>query len=154
MEYIEGDDLEQRLTHTDRQGRQIPGRACAEDEVIRWGIALCKVLEYLASLSPSPVVHHDIKPANIILDKNSGEVRLVDFGTAKARLQQQAGGAVGMQQSSLYGTTGYAAPEQYRRTSEPRSDVYALAATLYHLATDDDPGVHPFTFQSSSGLGS
>ena len=41
---------------------------------------------------------------------------------------------------------GYAPPEQYQGQSEPRSDVYALASTLYHLATDDDPRGHPFTF--------
>ena len=49
-------------------------------------------------------------------------------------------------QSSIYGTEGYAPPEQYNGKSQPRSDVYALAATLYHLMTDDDPRDHPFDF--------
>lgn len=148
MEYIEGRDLQHGLTSYDETtGQPIPGSAYAADEVVRWGVQLCQVLDYLANRQPRPVVHHDIKPANLLLDHTSGAtVRLVDFGTAKARLLQQPGGKVGLQQSSLYGTQGYAPPEQYRGESEPRSDVYALAATLYHLATDDDPGLHPFTF--------
>lgn len=136
MEYIEGDNLQERL---ERSGPQ------KSEEIARYGVQLCEILEYLASLTP-PVVHHDIKPANIIIDKNTGTVRLVDFGTAKARLTVQPGGKVGLQESSIYGTAGYAPPEQYQGQSTPKSDVYALAATMYHLLTDDDPGDHPFSF--------
>ncbi len=155
MEYIEGRDLEQQLTRTDEQsGKTIRGSAYPQQEVIRWGIALCKVLEYLASRTPHAVVHHDIKPANLLLDRNSNEIRLVDFGTARARLLvQTGGGSVGLQKSSIYGTQGYAPPEQYRGESEPRSDVYGLAATLYHLATNDDPTNHPFTFPRLKQMG-
>jgi len=123
MQFVDGDNLEQRLA---REGPQKP------EDVARWGVQVCKVLEYLARVKPNPVVHHDIKPANLILDKNSGEIRLVNFGTAKARLTLQPGGRVGLQKSSIYGTVGYAPPEQYQARSEPRSDVYALAATMYH----------------------
>ncbi len=137
MEYIEGENLQERLEKSGRQSSR---------DVKKWGIALCHILEYLASLKP-PVVHHDIKPANIILDKSTGEVRLVDFGTAKARLLRQPGGKVGIHQSSVYGTAGYAPPEQYGKgQTDPRSDVHALGATLYHLLTGDDPGDHPFQF--------
>jgi WD40 repeat protein/serine/threonine protein kinase len=153
MEYIEGHDLLQRLTHAhDVTSWTIPGRPYAREDVLRWGVALCRVLEYLASRRPDPVVHHDIKPANLLLDSNSGDIRLVDFGTARARLLAQAG-RVGLAQSSIYGTQGYAAPEQYSGRSEARSDVYALAATLYHLATDDDPRNHPFEFPRLNELG-
>lgn len=152
MEYIEGRDLEQQLTHTGADGSMIAGKAYPHEDVIRWGIALCRVLEYLASRKPHPVVHHDIKPANILLDVN-GDIRLVDFGTAKARLLRQVGGGVGLQKSSIYGTQGYAPVEQYKGKSEPRSDVYALASTLYHLATDDDPRSHPFSFPQLKQLG-
>jgi len=150
MEYVEGSDLEQRLTRSDDQGRRIAGQPYPVDDVLRYGIQVCKVLEYLAGL-PRPVVHQDIKPANLIVDR-SGEVRLVDFGTAKARLAVQPGGKVGLQKSSVYGTVGYAPPEQYSGQSQPRSDVYALAATLYHLLTDDDPRQHPFQFPRLTGL--
>lgn len=50
-----------------------------------------------------------------------------------------------------YGTPGYAAPEQYSDVAMPQSDVYGLAATLYHLLTDD-PGAHPFMFPAMSKL--
>jgi serine/threonine-protein kinase len=145
MEYVEGDNLESGLTHEDENGNWIAGKPQLLPEVLRWTVQVCRILEYLGTCTP-PVVHHDIKPANLISDKNSGEVRLVDFGTAKARLTLQPGGTVGLHKSSIYGTAGYAAPEQYGGGSEPRSDVYALAATAYHLLTDDGPYDHPFKF--------
>ncbi len=103
------------------------------------------MLIYLEQRQP-PVIHNDIKPANIILDKNSRRAVLVDFGTARARHVHQVVRRPGRQQSSVYGTEGYAAPEMYDGKAEPRSDVYALAATAYHLLTDDDPRGHPFSF--------
>lgn len=151
MEFVEGDNLEQTLTRVDDQGRQHQGRPLPAETVAGYGISLCKVLEYLAARTDprtgqlAPIIHHDIKPANIILDANSGAVRLVDFGTAKLRLSTSASPG-NMKQSSVYGTEGYAPPEQYNGQSQPRSDVYALAATLYHLLTDDDPRDHPFAF--------
>lgn len=154
LEYIEGRDLEQGLTQHNNQGQVIvAGKPYPHRDVLHWGIMLCRVLEYLARQQPHPVVHHDIKPANLLLDSITGDVRLVDFGTAKARLLMQSGGRVGLQRSSIYGTQGYAPPEQYRGISEPRSDVYALAATLYHLVTDDDPQLHPFSFPRLSQVG-
>lgn len=153
MEYIEGHDLQHGLTHhDDATGQLIPGRPYAMTDVLRWGAALCQTLTYLASRQPNPVVHHDIKPANLLLDSSSNDIRLVDFGAARARLLVQTG-SIGLQQSSIHGTQGYAAPEQYRGESEPRSDVYALAATLYHLATDDDPRGHPFDFPRLKQIG-
>lgn len=145
MEYIAGADLLQGLTHEDENDNLVPGRSYSVEQVLQWGIELCKVLEYLERQSP-PVVHHDVKPANVIVDANSGTPRLVDFGTAKARLVAAPGGRVGIQESSVYSTAGYAAPEMYRQVSSPRSDVYSLAATLYHLLMDDDPQDHPFNF--------
>lgn len=134
MEYVEGENLETLLA-----------QPIKTDQILAYGIQVCEILTYLATCVP-PVIHHDIKPANIVIDKASNRARLVDFGTAKARLTVQPGGQVGLQKSSIYGTAGYAPPEQYKGQSEPRSDVYALAATLYHLLTGDDPGQHPFQF--------
>jgi tRNA A-37 threonylcarbamoyl transferase component Bud32 len=157
MEFVEGDNLEQALTHVDDQGRQHPGQPLPAETVAGYGISLCKVLEYLAARTDprtgqlTPIIHHDIKPANIILDANSGEVRLVDFGTAKLRVSTSAFSG-SMKQSSVYGTEGYAPLEQYRGQSQPRSDVYALAATLYHLLTDDDPRDHAFDFPLLAAL--
>lgn len=157
MEFVDGDNLEQTLTRVDDQGRQHQGRPLPAETVVGYGISLCKVLEYLAARTDprtgqlTPIIHHDIKPANVILDANSGEVRLVDFGTAKLRVSTSAFPG-SMKQSSVYGTEGYAPREQYGGQSQPRSDVYALAATLYHLLTDDDPRDHAFAFPQLAAL--
>ena len=144
MEYVEGMSLDEAVSRVDASGRKVAGRRLTPKQIARHGVQVCQILEYLTSLNP-PVIHHDIKPANIIVDKTD-TAWLVDFGTAKARLTKQPGGKVGLQKSSIYGTEGYAPPEQYQGQSTPRSDVYALAATMYHLLTDDDPGNHPFSF--------
>ena len=142
MEFIEGENLEDRLA---REGKPL-----ALEEVIQYAIQVCRVLEYLGAQQP-PLVHHDIKPANIVVNREANTVSLVDFGTAKVRFVQ-AGGQLGKDQSSVYGTIGYAPQEQYgdKPKTEPRSDVYALGATLYHLLTGDDPSDHPFHFQINS----
>jgi len=147
MEYIEGQTLEGAITHVDSQGRTVPARPLPAEEVVRHAIRLCRVLEYLAD-RPTPVIHHDVKPANLIVDGTSGEVRLVDFGTAQTTYRAGTGpaGRLPPGGGGQFGTRGYAAPEQYQGLSESRSDVYSLAATVYHLLTDDDPGDHPFHF--------
>lgn len=144
MEYIEGDDLSHGLS---RPGAPGQGRPYPLPEVLRWAVELCKTLEYLASARP-PVVHQDIKPANLIRDAHSGQLYLVDFGAARERPA-----AAPRSGTAIFGTPGYAAPEQYRGASSPASDVYALAATLYHLVSDDDPGEHPFDFPKLARLG-
>jgi hypothetical protein len=145
MEYIEGPDLRAGLTREDSAtGQLVPGGPVPADKVLRYTIQVCEVLEYLASRQP-PVIHNDIKPGNIIIDQHSGRAVLVDFGTAKTRYLQSAG-RPDDSKDSLYGTVGYAAPELFQGRSEPRSDVYSLAATAYHLLTDDDPRDHPMQY--------
>ena len=151
MEYIEGETLERAVTHLDPLGLAITARPLSAEAAVRHAIRICRVLEYLAS-QPTPVVHHDIKPANLIVDRTSGDVRLLDFGTAQTRTRWAAQAWLDQEPSTLFGTPGYAAPEQYQNLSEPRSDVYALAATLYHLLTNDDPGEHPFQFPQMGTL--
>jgi len=126
MEWVDGEDLEKRL---ERHGGPLPER-----EVVNYAAQVCDILEYLASQSP-PIVHRDIKPANIIVD-SYGAVYLVDFGIARAK--PILGASVG-RDTSLWGTQGYAPPEQFTGQTEPRSDVYALGATMYHLLTGRDP---------------
>jgi serine/threonine protein kinase len=134
MEYIDGETLELAVTHINPLGHTVVGRPLPPEVVLRHASRVCRVLEYLAS-RPQPVIHHDIKPANLIVDGTSGEVRLVDFGTAKTRTRWATQARRGRPQTSLFGTQGYAAPEQFQGESEPRSEVYALAATVYHLLT-------------------
>ncbi|GIV98441.1 MAG: hypothetical protein KatS3mg057_3098 [Herpetosiphonaceae bacterium] len=117
MEYISGPDLEQGLTRIDTAGQVIQGSPQPLEQILRDGIELCRILEYLARQSP-PIVHHDIKPANLIRDAESHEVFLVDFGSVARPVAGQQGITI------VYGTPGYAAPECYRGISDPRSDVY------------------------------
>ncbi|MBN2549856.1 MAG: serine/threonine protein kinase [Anaerolineales bacterium] len=142
MPFIEGENLETGLTHLDDNGQLVKGKPYPLDKVRQWGARLCRILENLAI---HHVIHMDIKPANLIVDK-SGEIWLVDFGTAKSPRAASPGSQVGLQKSSIYGTVGYAPPEQVAGKPEARSDVYALAATLYHLMTDDDPREPPHDF--------
>lgn len=153
MQYIDGTDLLQALTHIDEEdGQPHPGQPYPLEQVVRWGTTLCNVLEYLATSQLYPIVHQDIKPANLVLNQCNNELYLVDFGTATTRWLLPTGSRMG-EQIGPFGTPGYAPPEQYSGQSEPRSDMYALAATLYHLATDDDPGQHPFDFPRLGYLG-
>jgi outer membrane protein assembly factor BamB len=93
---------------------------------------------YLHGQQPEPVIFRDLKPSNIMI-RNDDELMLVDFGIARAFAPQQKG--------TMIGTEGYAPPEQYRGIADARGDIYALGATLHHLATASDPrGETPFTF--------
>jgi serine/threonine protein kinase len=138
MKYIEGQTLEQRQ----QSKGNIPWW-----EAVRFVVAVANALAYMHSQRP-PVLHRDIKPANILIDSTE-RIWLVDFGLSKA--QPLAGGKAGL--SEPMGTPGYAPPEQHQKGgAEHRSDVYALAATFYHLVTGDDPGSHPFSFPQLNQL--
>jgi eukaryotic-like serine/threonine-protein kinase len=128
MEYIAGNDL----------GKLITDRAAPfpVDDVLRWADVLLDALEYLHGHTP-PIVHRDIKPQNMKLT-DRGEVILLDFGLAKGVVAQATRPAT---TSSIFGYTPHYAPlEQIQGSgTDPRSDQYALAATLYHLLTATQP---------------
>ena len=120
MDYIEGEDLRQRMERTN----SLPA-----EEVILIGAAMCKALNYLHSRNP-PILHRDIKPGNVKVTPD-GEVYLVDFGLAKVIQGSQVTttGARAM-------TPGYSPPEQYGTArTDPRTDIYSLGATLYAALT-------------------
>ncbi len=127
MEYVQGHNLEDELIQV---GRPLEWRS-----VLGWGIELCDVLRYLHSLHP-PIIYRDLKPANVMLTPQ-GPLKLIDFGIARwlhpARQHDTA----------QLGTDGYAPLEQYNARSEPRSDLYALGASLYHLLTGRVPESAP-----------
>jgi serine/threonine protein kinase len=160
MEFIVGENLRTGVTHRDDEGNLVPALPYTQEQIIHFGAQLCDLLDYLASrrdpdtAEPRPVIHHDIKPANIIRDPETDRVWLVDFGAARTCLEAPSPdqGGPTRDHESVYGTVGYAPPEQYQGESEPRSDVYALAATLYHLLTNDDPRDHPFQFDQVTAL--
>lgn len=142
MQFIEGQNLELGLTHLNERGVIVQGKPYPVPEVRYWGTRICKILETIAAKN---IIHMDIKPANLILDP-AGEIWLVDFGTSKAHAFTPKQGQTGLKKSSVFGTLGYAPPEQAKGKPETRSDVFALAATLYHLLTDDDPRDEPYKF--------
>ena len=116
MDYIEGEDLRQRM---ERMGN------VTEDEAILIGAAICDALAYLHTRRP-PILHRDLKPGNIKITSD-GHIFLVDFGLAKVLHGSQATttGARAM-------TPGYSPPEQYGTArTDSRTDIYSLGATLY-----------------------
>lgn len=124
MQYIPGDDLSQMMAR--KQGPFPP------DQVLTWGDQLLDALDYLHTQEPQ-IIHRDIKPQNLKLTER-GQIILLDFGLAKG----QAGGvSVVTTSASIYGyTPNYAPLEQIQGLgTDARSDIYALSATLYHLAT-------------------
>ncbi len=128
MDLIDGDDLSTML---ERRGGPLP-----VDQVLGWADQLLSVLTYLHSFYHQPIVHRDIKPANIKITTR-GELKLLDFGLAKAEIFTNMRSAM----HSVHGyTLTYAPPEQINQEgTDPRSDLYSLGATLYHLLTGRTP---------------
>ncbi len=122
MDYIEGGDLAMLLAN---QPHGVPAA-----RVVEWAGALCAAVQYLHTL-PQPVLHRDIKPSNVKLTPD-GRVVLIDFGIAR----ELTAVTISLQHAV---TPGYSPPEQYRGETDPRSDVYALAATFYALLTGKTP---------------
>jgi serine/threonine-protein kinase len=133
MDYVPGQDLQQCVQDARRQGNFLP-----EDELLDWTFQLCDVLLYLHNQRP-PIIHGDVKPANIKLTAD-GRIKLVDFGLARPGDPDDPRTLTGSGLRGV-GSLPYAALEQYAATarSDPRSDLYSLGATLYHLATNEAP---------------
>lgn len=135
MEFIPGDDLGVML---EREGRPF-----AAAEVLRWAEQLLDALEYLHTLDP-PVLHRDIKPANLKLIPPH-QIVLLDFGLAKGSAGQMTRAG---SHSVLAYSPNYSPLEQMQGAgTDERSDLYSLAATLYHLLT----GVKPTDALSRAG---
>jgi len=125
MEFIEGKNLLQLM---EAQNKPFP-----VDKVIDWGIQLCDVFSFLHRQNPS-IVYRDLKPDNIMLTQDVGGERivLVDFGIAR---EMEVTGKT----MTMMGTRGYASEEMERGKAEPRSDLFTLAATMFHLLTNRNP---------------
>ena len=126
MDYIDGVSLQEVITH--HHG------ALAESSVRDY---LNQILSALSAMHQHSIWHLDIKPANIMLDKN-GNIVLIDFGASK---QIESDGTLTVS-TSLSLTQGFAAPEQLQGTIQnigAWTDFYALGATLYVLLTRTMP---------------
>lgn len=138
MKYISGGDLSSRL-------RSAPEGKIDEKTVCEWAIQIIDVLDYLHN-QPSTIVYRDLKPSNIMIDGNSGRAMLIDFGIARSISQKEEKGVTAV------GTMGYAPPELFSGNVEPRSDIYSLGSTMFHLLTGADPQSNPlliFDFQKN-----
>ncbi|MBD2057693.1 serine/threonine protein kinase [Oculatella sp. FACHB-28] len=107
-----------------------------ETQVQNIAVQILKVLVYLQQLTP-PVLHRDIKPQNIIR-RNDGRLFLVDFGAVQDTYHNTVLGS-----STVVGTYGYMAPEQFRGQAVLGTDLYGLGATLIALLTGKTPADLP-----------
>jgi predicted Ser/Thr protein kinase len=128
LEFIRGQDLLKIMENANNKPFPL-------DQVIDWTKAVCDVLTHMHTQSP-PLVHRDLKPDNIMLLEDRKTIKMIDFGTARdlGRTQKEKMAA----KTKVY-TEGYAPPEQIIGRPEPRSDLFALAGTMYHLATGKAP---------------
>jgi serine/threonine-protein kinase len=137
MEYLEGEDLEQRLG---RMGRLGPAETVA---------IVSQVARALTRASAAGLVHRDLKPANIFLvrDEDHDLAKVLDFGVAKSNMPGLDGAT---KTGSMLGTPYYMSPEQTRGTKDldHRSDLWALAVIVFQCVT----GRLPFLGESLGDL--
>ncbi len=125
MEFIDGETLKSRLGKLEENNQWI-----SPDEAVRIIMAVGSALRYAHRLG---MVHRDVKPANVMVDKQ-GNVILTDFGIAKILA---GGGATQLTATgAMVGTPSYMAPEQgMGQPGDERSDIYSLGVMLYQLVT-------------------
>ena len=128
MEYIPGDDVGSMI----ESGQN----AFSVEQVMKWADQLLDALDYLHNQN-IPVIHRDIKPQNLKITPR-GDMILLDFGLAKGNPTDASHQTAA---KSIFGySRNYASLEQIQGTgTDPRSDLYSLAATLYHLLTNVAP---------------
>ncbi len=140
MEYLEGETLQKRNTSARDHNKpsyfyENPKKA------LRLLIEVARSVHY-AHTRPSPIIHCDLKPANIIIDPDGG-AHVCDFGLAR---NMKTDSTVG--DGEITGTPSYMSPEQAQGLSseiDARTDVWAIGAILYELVTGQPPFVgEPF----------
>ena len=115
MELLEGGRLDQMISR---------GEMLNEAQVMKIGAEVAEGLMAAANIN---LIHGDVKPENILFDHN-GIAKVVDFGLARFKENNEGGTAQG-----IWGTPYYIAPEKLRgHPSDARSDIYSLGGTLYH----------------------
>ncbi|MGK7918675.1 MAG: SUMF1/EgtB/PvdO family nonheme iron enzyme [Trichodesmium sp.] len=121
MEYIDGENLWDCVK---RQG------VLTEPEAL---IYVKQIGEALKVVHEKNLLHRDVSPSNIIIQSNSNDAKLIDFGIARPYISSK--------NSTSFHKDGFSPVEQYDENQEqgPYTDVYALAATLYYLLVGDPP---------------
>ena len=125
FELLEGETLADRL-----ERGPLPARRAIDSAV--------QVCQGLAAAHAKGIVHRDLKPANLFLGRD-GHVKILDFGLAKLTRDEENAftdgeASTGTQPGFILGTLAYLSPEQARgEGADPRSDVFALGATLYEM---------------------
>ncbi len=141
MELLDGESLAQRLARGPMPASEI-------------ALAGAQICGALSAAHRKGIVHRDLKPANVMLTKSG--VKLLDFGLAKAVSEvpeglttEQTAAADVTREGTIIGTLAYMSPEQVEgRAADARSDIFALGATLYEMAT----GRKAFVASSQAGL--
>jgi eukaryotic-like serine/threonine-protein kinase len=131
MEHVHGEDLRGIQRQLAKRGRELP-----IEHALSVGIGLCSGLAYAHEKcdlggNHFGIVHRDISPHNVLVSY-SGDVKLVDFGVAKSRVQLTDQTRAG----SIKGKIAYMSPEQaLGQALDARSDIFAIGTTLYELTT-------------------
>jgi serine/threonine protein kinase len=126
MELVSGVTLDTRLT----------AGAMVDAEVLRYGAQLADGLE---AAHQQGILHRDLKPSNLRINKD-GRLKILDFGLAEW-MQPEGDTDPTVTNAKVSGTVAYMSPEQLRgKNADVRSDIYAVGAVLYEMAT----GKHPY----------
>lgn len=145
MDYVPGRDLREILEEASAEGKFLD-----EAQVLGWAEQMGEALQYLHSQEPL-VLHRDVKPSNVKVTPR-GRIKLVDFGLVKIMMSDEERTVTVLQGR---GTAAYTPLEQYGGDSghtDPRSDIYSFAATLYHLLTGQLPADAKERFLQSDAL--
>lgn len=126
MDFIEGRTLGEVLEKEGNIMGVNGARGVSEARARSWGQQICNVLAYLHRQN---IIFRELNPSNIMVTDRE-EVKLIDFGIARNFQPQR--------QSTVIMTVGYAPIEQMAGNAEPRSDLYALGATLHRVLTHHD----------------
>ncbi len=137
MEYLDGVDLKYIITHANDNDLQIPRQAIFE---MVGAIASAMDAAYnhvpLQGGDPLRVIHRDIKPSNAMVT-DSGEIKVLDFGTAQANFEDREAKT----EALSFGSQAYMAPERLLGDPDhPSGDVFSLGVTLYELLAQDRYG--------------
>lgn len=138
MTFIDGSDLD---TYLKQRILPLPMK-----EALNYALQIADILLYLHSRTP-PVVYRDLKPSNIMLQKD--RLFLVDFGIAKVMEKGRQG--------TMIGTPGYASPDQCKGLDVPANDIYSFGALIHYLLTGhnpENPSRPMFTFEPINSVNS